>query len=120
MSKVREIIKCDNYEAMRCIYSDKILRNREGPSQNDIVGLGNQKVCGYVCGNKLKNKKFLLRRHLSQGDQLETYVYSKDTHGDSVPTAIVGALCSSNENIVKEEEVTANKNVEGYRTLPIC
>ena len=78
-SKVRVVAKCDSSAAQRCIYSMKQVDSKSGPTQKDFNSLQQWLENGYLCGAKVySNPKFVTKRQICCGDQIEPQYYNKD------------------------------------------
>ena len=122
-TKVRAIGSCSSCAAKRCIYSDKMVGNKDGPSKNDLKNLESLlEKDVYTCGIEIIGGKFFARQSLLCGSPIESDYYNPQTgtKGGRIVTKDICALCYVSDDLVAPNEIKKTVNIGGKIPLTIC
>ena len=76
-SKVQMKVICDGCNARRCVYSNKTVGAKGGPTKSDMEELQLWSEGGYMCGSKVPGEKFYVQGKLFFGDYIESQYYNQ-------------------------------------------
>ena len=122
-TKVRAIGSCSSCAAKRCIYSNKMVGNKDGPSKKDLERLEILlEKDTYTCGIEMKGGKFFARQSLLCGSPIEFDYYNPQTgtKGGRIVTKDICALCYVNDDLVSPNEIKKTVDIGGKIPLTIC
>lgn len=123
-TRVRAIVPCDKCSAPRCIYSNKAIGVKGGPSTANKEELDRWfDREGYICGKDVPSNGFYVMRKVRCGDFVESQYYNPPDNAANrgrLITDDVCAMCFSDDDIVSRDEIIAKRDIGGHNPLLIC
>eukprot|EP00957_Ditylum_brightwellii_P101810 7759154-Ditylum_brightwellii.AAC.1 len=100
----------------------KQVGSKSGPTHKDFNSLQQWLENGYLCGTKVySNPKFVTKRQIHCGDQIESQYYNKDgIRGGQIITKSICDMYYSSHNIMPVEQIKANQDVGRKNPFPVC
>ena len=129
-SKVRMVLICYGCGAPRCVYSNKMIGAKGGPTKSDIEEVEQWSEGGYICGGKILDRetKLYVQRKLFCGDYVEVQYYNhlgdKKSHGKKsnrkLLTEDVCAISYSYRDVLSNTEIKKSRDIGGKNPLLVC
>ena len=120
---MRAVGSCLSCAAKRCIFSDKMVGSKDGPTKKEQENLESLlEREGYTCGSEIKGGKFFARQSLVCGSPIESDYYNPQTgtKGGRIVTKDICALCYVSDDLVSPNEIMKTRDIGGKVPLTIC
>ena len=119
---------CDGCKDHQCVYSNKMVGTKGGPTKSDVEELQRWSEGGYMCGSKVPCDKLYVQRKVFCGDYIESQYYNNlggkkannSSKGGRLVTGNICAICYSFQDVLSDAVLKRSRNIGGNNPLLIC